>query len=123
MVNQLDPDQDILACAGCGETFATKRDHLKNSKDKMTGYMRKLGDLDILKLSKEETVSFSLTNNFIILYPFYKIGFPPSAIPIKFIISIFFKLSLIIAISYNLRIFSISRFSISSIFIPRATDK
>ena len=58
--NQLDPDQDILACASCGETFATKRDHLKNSKDKMTGYMRKLGDLDILKLSKEETVSFSL---------------------------------------------------------------
>jgi hypothetical protein len=53
---QCDPNQDILSCASCGETFAEKRDKIKGKRQ--IGYMHPLSDLNIMRLSEEEAALY-----------------------------------------------------------------
>ena len=53
----LDPDQPILACACCGEVYATEMERLRDGVA-VTGYQVPLRDLDILKLTPDQRVNY-----------------------------------------------------------------
>ena len=58
---QCNPDQNILSCASCGETFAEMRDKIRGKKP--IGYYHCLRDLEIMRLTEQETVSYLAMNS------------------------------------------------------------
>jgi hypothetical protein len=56
LIIQCDPNQNILSCASCGETYAEHRDKVKGKKS--IGYYHPLSDLNCLKLSDQEYLSY-----------------------------------------------------------------